>query len=108
MSSNYVVEDPQSWAFMRMLHGKHVNPLHLLTMMVRKQNRRQLELMRRMCQAMDKIAVSSAILTRRQREKYRENKFQEGKHVFYLFDNKYCPADIGLLVDLKSREVIYQ
>lgn len=108
MSSSYVIEDPQSWAFMRMMQGKHVNSLHLLTMMVKKQQRKQSELMLRMCKAAGQIAVSSAILTRRQRDKYRENKFQEGKHVYYLFDNKYIPADIGLLIDLRSGEVIYQ
>ncbi|WP_336791143.1 hypothetical protein [Paenibacillus sp. MMO-177] len=98
------IREPRRWAYMKLLHGKHVNPLHLMSMLQREQEKRQWELIRRMCKATGSVAVGARLLTRRQREKYAANRVREGNHTFYLFDRKYCPADIGIRIDLQSQE----
>lgn len=103
-----VIREPKRWAYMKMLHGRHVNPLHLMKMMEREHKEQQSKLIHAICAATGHFAVSSVLLTKHKRTKYAGNRIREGNQSFYLFDRRYCPADIGTVIDLKSNQVIYQ
>lgn len=101
------VKNPTAWAYMKMLHGKPVNPLHLVSMYNNYHEQQQRELIENMCAASNQIAVASAQLTRRQREKYAGNKFKSGRRVFYMFPNRRCPADVGASIQLQEGVRVY-
>lgn len=108
MSSEARVQDPASWAYRKMLHGKPVNTVHLISMFTRKVEEEKRSLIENMCAASNQIAVSAAILSRRQRDKYSARRIVNGRHTYYLFPAMMCPADIGCVVDIKSGKKVYE
>lgn len=102
MSARLVKQRPEQWAYVKMLHGKHVNALHLVTMFKRQHQLDKMQLLERLCQLTGKVAIHSGQLTKRQRMKYGDNRLQDGRTFYYLFDRDRCPADVGALVDLKQ------
>lgn len=98
---------PEEWAYMKMLHGKHVNTLHLISMMRRHNLAERNRLIERMLEASGQIAISAQLLTRRQREKYTSCRLREGNRTYYLFNPRMCPADIGCRIDLTKGELVY-
>ncbi|HAS7789739.1 hypothetical protein [Paenibacillus lactis] len=101
------LKNPTAWAYMKMLHGKPVNPLHLVSMYNNYHEQEQMNLIENMCAASNQIAVASAQLTRRQREKYAARKFKHGRRVFYLFSRRAIPADIGSTIELEEGVRVY-
>ena len=110
MSSSAVRKrkNPQEWAYTKLLHGKHINPLHLNKMFRNYYEEEKQRMIEDMLRASGQIAVSSAILTRRMREKYEERRFKQGRNVYYLFPNQYIPADVGALLQIKPGGLIYE
>ena len=108
LSETKKTQNPSNWAYKKMLHGKPVNTLHLISMYNRRMEEEKLTLIESMCAASNQIAVSSSILTRRQRDKYSGNRIANGRNTFYMFPSMMCPADIGCMVDIRSGKKVYK
>lgn len=108
LSENKRTQNPSNWAYKKMLHGKPVNTLHLISMYNRRVEEEKMSLIENMCTASKQIAVSSTILSRRQRDKYSANRIANGRHTFYMFPAMMCPADIGCVVDIRSGKKVYK
>lgn len=108
MSARAEIKDVKQWAYMRMLSGKEVNTLHLITMFDREQKRRSEQLFSNLLHVSQQIAVSSAIMTKHKRTKYRDKMMRVGLKSYYLFHRHYVPADIfPLLDDFRDDKCIY-
>lgn len=102
MSVNLSKQRPEQWAYTKMLHGKHINALHLVSMFKKHHQQEKFNLLMQVCGISGKIAIAARHMTKRQRLKYGANRLQDGRRTFYLFDRHMCPADVGVLVDLKE------
>lgn len=96
------VKRPEQWAYTKMLHGRHINTLHLVSMFKRQHEADKRKLIEDMCKLTGKVAIHGRLLTKRQRLKYGANRLQDGRTIYYVFERDLCPADVGVMVDLRA------
>lgn len=60
------------------------------------------------CEFSGKIAVSGAILTRIEREKFRENRYLCNEKPYYLFPTDQIPLYVYLKINPKEDQLIYE
>lgn len=103
------VKSVKEWAYMCMLTGKEVNPLVLISMFDREQKRKSKQLFENLLKVSDQIAISSRLLTKHKRTKYRDKMLRLGMDSYYLFHRRYIPADIYPLIRnlLMDEKIIY-
>lgn len=108
MSYSPTVKNVKEWAYMQMLHGKQVNPLHLISMFDREQKQRSEKLFSDLLKVSQQIAVDSKLLTKHKKTKYKERRIQIGLHSYYLFHRHYIPADIYVILkEIREDTYIY-
>jgi hypothetical protein len=100
--------DPQAWAYRKILHGQEVNPLAMVGLVRRFVRFNEANLLAQVCEQTGKIAVSSRLLPKRTRERYRAYRITAySKSTYYLFDRSYLPADVAPHLDYDEATFVY-
>lgn len=101
------VVNPNQWSYAKWFKGEEIS--------IRQYNRivsvyietMKLEIIEQSCKATNTIAVSAALLTRRQREKYKEKKARVGRYTYYYFDKNNVPLDVLEAIDWADDRLVF-
>lgn len=100
--------DPVQYAYNAYMQGKEVPTVRMAGMVKSFLTYRELSIIAQMCEKFGHVAVASRLLTKRQRIRYGPNRIQAGRSVYYLFDSKFLPADIGAEIKIEEGVTVYQ
>lgn len=99
--------DPVQFAYSRYMQGREIDQIKYARMVKRFVLHRETTIISQICEKLGVIAVSSRVLTRRQRIKYADSRFTAGRSTFYLFQAGYVPADVGAKIDMIDGVHVY-
>lgn len=100
-------QHPTAYIFKQAFTGREIDPLRLSVLTRRYIEAAQNDFVTQLCSIFGHVAVSARYLTRRQREKYRENRIQAGGKVYYVFAADRVPADVGAAVEMEPGVTLY-
>ena len=86
--------NPHQYAFNKYMSGQEIDFLKHDFYIRRFYKMQRQQLITDICKINNQIAVSSKLLTRRQKDKYKDNRFTSGRNTFYLFLIDSVPFDV--------------
>lgn len=100
--------DPFAWAYSQYYFGKQVNVVKLAKVARAYMDDRQYQQLEDQCRITQNIAVSSRLLSRRTKEKYRDRMLRVGRESFYLFPCDSIPPEVFFRIKPRDGIYIYQ
>lgn len=101
------VRNPHQYLYSKYVMRRSVNLLQLDKMTRDFYKHKFFNFLDNTCKVTGHIAVSSQMLKRRQREKYKDSRLYAGRNVFYLFPCNEIPFDVYHLVQPIDGKFIY-
>lgn len=96
---------PYTWAYFQHYQGKEINILKYTALIKKYENDKLMTALRDICKVTKRIAVSSALLSVRERKKFSDSKIFLGRNAYYLFPCESIPLSIYLKI--QPREEVY-
>ncbi|BFH18361.1 hypothetical protein J6TS7_54800 [Paenibacillus dendritiformis] len=98
--------NPSAWAYYQHFVGREVNIVKYNSMMRRYMDHEAFKQLENTCRITQHIAVHSAILKRRTRAKYPNQRIAVGRmgQVFYMFPRNSIPLDIYCLLGAREND----
>lgn len=100
--------NPHNWAYRQHFFGRTINPKKYNMLVKQYVEQQAFEFIENQCRVTQHIAVSSSLLTRRQREKYAARRVPSGRRTFYLFPIDSIPMDVFCGVNPQEGVYVYQ
>lgn len=102
------IQSPETYIYQCSYYGKSINPIKLNMRWKEYTKQIYMRQLVQACKSTGCIAVHSGLLSRSEREKYKEQRYYCDKKVFYLFSAESVPLDIYCKLSGRDEQLIYE
>lgn len=99
---------PETYIHRCNFYGKTINPVKLNLRWKEYAKQIYTKQLIQACKSTGRIAVHSGILSRTERERYRDSRYYADKKVYYLFPADQVPLDIYCKIKPQTGEFVYE
>lgn len=107
MQAEKRIDSPEAYTYHCTFFGEKINPVKLNKIWRVYMNQAYVDQLEQACKATRSIAVSSAILSRHERDQNKEKRYSCGRKVYYLFPADAVPMNIYCKIDAQDGQLIY-